>query len=542
MRLLKQPLIIGYILAGIFAGPHILNILQSTEQIELFSRIGITVLLFIVGLSLSPKVIKEVGKVSLITGVGQVVFTSAIGFGIAIALGIDRVAAFYVAIALTFSSTIIILKLLSDRGDLNKLYGKISIGFLLVQDIIAAIVLLLISSFVAADGDSIPILIGTLLVKGTLILVALYIISIHVMPKLSRFLASSRELLFLFSIAWGFGIAALFQVLGLSVEIGALIAGVSLSLTPFSYEIGSRMKPLRDFFIVLFFVLLGSQMVIDNVGVLIIPAIVLSAFVLIGNPIIVIVIMNLLGYKRRTGYMAGLTVAQISEFSLILAALGFSLGHLSREILSLITLVGLITIAGSTYFILYADKLYPKVEKLLKLLEFRKTNNSRASGDEEDYEIILFGFDRVGHDFVKSFKKIDKRFLVVDFNPKTIEDLQKKEIPNRFGDAQDAEFLKELSLKKVKLIVSTIPDFKTNILLTKKVKEENSRAIIIMIGQNIKNTEELYENGATYVVMPHYLGAQHATRLIKRIGIDKREFLNEREKHIEKLMKIKADL
>ena len=539
MRLLKQPLIVGYIIAGIIAGPNVFNILQSTEHIELFSKIGITVLLFIVGLNLSPKVIREVGKVSLVTGVGQVIFTSAVGLFIALMLGIDRIAAFYVAIALTFSSTIIILKLLSDRGDLNKLYGKISIGFLLVQDIIATIILLLVSSFAESSTSNIFILIGLLLLKGLIVFITLYIVSVYIMPKVSKFLASSQELLFLFSITWGFGIAALFQVLGFSVEIGALIAGVALSLTPFSYEIGSRMKPLRDFFIVLFFILLGSQMVIDNIGVLIIPAVILSIFVLIGNPIIVVILMNLLGYKRKTGYMAGLTVAQISEFSLILAALGFNLGHLNREILSLITLVGLITIAGSTYFILYADKIYPKVEKILKLLELRKKKSDGEKKGEDNFEVLLFGFDRVGEDFIKSFKKIEKDYLVVDFNPESIEKLQEKGIPFRYGDAEDAEFLKELQLNKIKLSVSTIPDIKTNSLLTKKIKEENNRSIIIMFAHNIKEAEELYNYGATYVVMPHYIGASHAAKLIERIGLDKGEFLLEKEKHIDKLRKRK---
>ena len=539
MKLLKQPLIVGYIIAGIIAGPYVLDILKSTEQIELFSKIGITVLLFIVGLNLSPKVIKEVGKVSLVTGIGQVVFTSVVGLLIALFLGIDRIAAFYVAIALTFSSTIIILKLLSDRGDLNKLYGKISIGFLLVQDIIATIILLLISSFATNSSANIYILIGTLILKGILVFIALYVVSVYLMPRVSKFLASSQELLFLFSITWGFGIAALFQILGFSVEIGALIAGVALSLTPFSYEIGSRMKPLRDFFIVLFFVLLGSQMVIDNVGALIFPAIILSAFVLVGNPIIVVILMNLLGYKRRTGYMAGLTVAQISEFSLILAALGFNLGHLSREILSLITLVGLITIAGSTYFILYADKIYPKVERMLKILELRKSKTSMVGSSDEKYDVILFGYDRVGQDFVNAFKRIETDYLVVDFNPESIEQLLKQNIPARFGDAHDAEFIKELNLSKVRLVVSTIPDLKTNVLLTQKIRHENPRTILIMIAHNISEAEELYRNGATYVLMPHYLGARHVAKMIQKYGFDKSEFNLEREKHIESMEKRK---
>lgn len=542
MRALKQPLIVGYILAGILVGPYALNVLRSTHEIELFSKIGITVLLFIVGLNLSPKVIREVGKVSLVTGLGQVIFTSAIGFLIALILGIDRVAALYVSIALTFSSTIIILKLLSDRGDLDKLYGKISIGFLLVQDIVATLILLVVSSFSQTQGASVVNIVVILLAKSLMLGIGLYIISGHVMPRVSRLAATSPELLFLFSMTWGLGLSALFHVLGFSVEIGALIAGATLSLTPFAYEIGSRLKPLRDFFIVLFFVLLGSQMVLDNVGSLLLPALVLSLFVLIGNPVIVIILMNLLGYKRKTGFMAGLTVAQISEFSLILAALGFNMGHLSKEILSLITLVGLVTIAGSTYLILYADALYPRLENFLKLLELKKQKKKERGAENEQYEFVLFGYDRVGDDFVRSFQALQKPYLVIDFNPSSIERLQKEGVPFRYGDAEDVEFLQELDFSRVRMVVSTIPDFKTNVLMVKHVIDENAHAIVIVLSHDIAHAEALYDAGATYVIMPHYLGARYGSQMIMRLGLDKQEFNEERERHLKHLAKRKEAL
>ncbi len=209
MKLLKQPLIIGYILAGIIVSPYFLNVVRSTETIAVFSQIGVALLLFIVGLSLSPKVIKEVGKVSLITGIGQIIFTSLIGFFISRFLGFSIIVSLYIAIALTFSSTIIIMKLLSDKKDLDKLYGKISIGFLLVQDIFVIILLMVISSFsgnLSLDNLSFgSILAGILLIGGFVL------ISIYVLPSLSKFFAKSQEFLFLFSIGWGLGLASLFH-------------------------------------------------------------------------------------------------------------------------------------------------------------------------------------------------------------------------------------------------------------------------------------------------------------------------------------------
>ncbi|HNQ16841.1 MAG TPA: cation:proton antiporter, partial [Candidatus Woesebacteria bacterium] len=352
VRKLRQPLVVGYILSGIIAGPYVLNIVSSQHELELFSKVGIVFLLFIVGLYLNPKIIQEVGKVSLVTGLGQVLFTSLIGFALTLLLGIDRLAALYVAIALTFSSTIIILKLIADKKDLQKLYAKIAIGFLLVQDIVATFILIAIT---VVSGQSDMGLGSTLLLtlgKGMILFSVLGMFQRYILPKVTEYAAESPELLFLFSLAWGTILASLFSALGFSIEIGALIAGVTLSVSPYSVEIASRLKPLRDFFIIIFFVLLGSQLILSNLAQLLFPAIILSLFVLVGNPIIVIILMNTLGYNRKTSYQAGLTVAQISEFSLILGALGLRLGHLSQEVLSLITLVGLITISGSTYLIL----------------------------------------------------------------------------------------------------------------------------------------------------------------------------------------------
>lgn len=464
MKLFKQPLVVGYILSGIIAGPYVLGVLQSVEQIEIFSKIGISILLFIVGLALSPKIIREVGKVSLITGLGQVVFTSIIGFFICLYLGFGVVESLLIAIAITFSSTIIVLKLLSDRGDSNKLYGRVATGFLLVQDVVATIVLLIVSTLgseVAVGSSVIMTLLFTFL-KGLVMTLVLFYVGKRILPRLSPFFASSQEFLFLFALAWGFGMSTLFYLIGFSIEIGALIAGIALSLSPFSYEISSKMKPLRDFFILLFFILLGGSLTVSDVSQLAISSIVLSFFILIGNPLIVYLLMSAEGFKSRTSFQAGLTVAQISEFSLILMTMALSLGLVSKEAMSLVTVVGLITIAGSTYLIMYSDGIFSSLAPLLKKIELRRGRGIREKDNEESFEIVLFGFGRVGLDFVDLFKNLKSQFLVVDFNPERMSVLEEEKIPHRFGDAEDVEFLDTLNLKKTKLIVSTIPDFETN--------------------------------------------------------------------------------
>jgi len=532
MMLLRQPLIISYILTGIIVGPYFLNIIRFTETIAVFSQIGVALLLFIVGLSLSPKVIKEVGKASLVTGVGQIIFTSLIGFFISRLLEFSVIASLYIAIALTFSSTIIILKLLSDKKDLEKLYGKISIGFLLVQDIFVIILLLVISSF-SGRLNIANLTLGVVL-GGILLIGALILISTHILPNLSKFFAKSQEFLFLFSVGWGLCLAALFHYVGFSMEVGALIAGIALSMTPYHYEISSKMRPLRDFFIILFFVLLGSQMVFGNISQFIIPAIIFSLFILIGNPLIVMILMGLLGYKKKTSFQAGLTVAQISEFSLILIALGIKVGHLTNEILSLIAIVGLITIAGSTYLILYSDKIYPYLSKYLSIFERKKIKEGRQDKFEE-YDIILFGCNRVGYTFLEVFKKMKKKFLVVDYNPELIAELTRKKIKCRYGDVDDIEFLDELNLNKIKIAISTIPDFETNLLLINKIRQTNKKAIIMVVSHNIGEANILHDKGATYVIMPHFLGADYASMMITKYGLNMDKFLKEKKKQLKQL-------
>lgn len=537
LRFLKQPLIVGYILSGIIVGPYALNLITDSGYIEVFSKLGIAILLFIIGLSLRPDVIREVGRASLTTGLGQIAVTSVFGYLIMRGLRFDAVSSLYGALALTFSSTIIIFKLLYDKGDLEKLYGKISIGLLLVQDIFAAIVLLVVSvvgGSASRPGGAIGFT-AFLVIKGAAFFILLYLASKYLLPRLSSFFAHSQELLFIFSMAWGLGLAAVFYVFGFSLEIGALSAGVALASSSFAVEIGSKMKPLRDFFILLFFVLLGSQIVFSDFGSVVGPAILLSAFVLVGNPLIMIIIMNLLGYKSRTGFLSGLTVAQISEFSLILVALGYSFGHVSRATVSLITLVGIITITGSTYLILYADRIYPRVRPLLRLFEFRRKHTEVAGARPEPKDMIIFGYDRVGYDFVSTAEKIRRQYFVVDFDPAAAERLARTGIPHRFGDAADAAFLEDIGLPAAKTVVSTIPDFKTNLALVSYYRNHNKHGIIMVIAANIPDARALYRAGASFVVMPHYLGASYASKLIEKHGTEHMGYADEKRQHLEYL-------
>lgn len=536
---LKQPAIIGYILSGILVGPSFLNIIDSATTFSTFSHIGVALLLFFVGLNLSPRVIKDVGKISLITGLGQVIFTTSIGYLIIRLFGFDSTTSFFMAIALAFSSTIVIMKLLSDKKDLQSLYGRISVGFLIIQDFIAIFILLGISAL--ANHTNITTFAVESILKGAIALTFLYLFSAHILPKVTRFVAKSQEFLLLFSITWCFIVATAFHYLEFSIEAGALLAGIALSMSPYHFEISSKLKPLRDFFLIIFFVMLGSQMIFTNILENMVVIILLSLFVLIGNPIIVMILMGSLGYTKRNSFLAGLTVAQISEFSFILISIGITAGKLSRDILSIVTAIGLITFAGSTYIIIYSNQIYSKISKYLKIFEKKgeKVDEHRYH-EETDHDIILFGYNRIGYDILESLKKIKKKFLVIDYDPETIIKLSKNGYDCMYGDANDDELLNEINFKKAKMVISTIPEIDTNILIIKKIKDQSQNTIISMVSQQIEEAERLYEEGATYVIMPHFLGGKHFSTMIENNQLSMENFLEEKIKHIEHLEKRKA--
>src|SRR6056297_1281723 len=375
--MLRQPLIVSFIAVGILSGPSVLGIARSDAQIDLLAELGIAVLLFLVGLKLDVQLVRTLGGVALATGLGQIVFTSLFGFVICLALGMDPVTGAYVAVALTFSSTIIIVKLLSDKREIDSLHGRIALGFLIVQDVVVVIAMIALSAIGvggAAEGEGALTEVLRVLGYGCAMLAFVLLFVRYLANPLVERLSQAPELLVSFAIGWAALLAAVGHYLGFGKELGGLLAGISLASTPFREAIAARLASLRDFLLLFFFIALGASLDLSVLGASVGPAIVLSLFVLIGNPLIVLAIMAMMGYRKRTGFLAGLTVAQISEFSLIFMAMGVAIGHVPEEALGLVTLVGLVTIAASTYMITYSHQLYAVFEPVLGIFERGNTD------------------------------------------------------------------------------------------------------------------------------------------------------------------------
>lgn len=509
---MRLPLVIAYIVTGILVGPCFFALAQSPEAFDAFSKIGVAFLLFTVGLGLNWRNVRDVGGIALATGVGQVVVTSLVGFAIGRLVGLDAVASLYVAVAFSFSSTIIIVKLLSDKDELDTLYGRISIGFLLVQDFIAMFILLALGAL--GGGASVPDVVTQTLVKIALLIPILWFASAYLIPRIVAFAAKSQELLLVFSIAWCFFVAGILAWLGFGVEMGALVAGITLSGTVFEREINARIRPLRDFFLLIFFVVLGTRLSISSLSATIVPTLVFSAYVLVGNPILAMLVMRALGYHPRTGFLSGTTVAQISEFSFIVIAAGITLGHLDQSVMTLATSVGLITIAVSSLLIHHNDQIYELCRPLFRWLEPKRMIAHELPASRPRAKAYLFGLHHIGAAALEAFQDLRLPFSVVDFDPTVIRELEDVGIPCAYGDAGDDGFLEELGIERASFIVSTIPEASVSLEILGYLRSRTYKGTAIVSARSAEEAEKCYAAGATYVVIPTMLGGEKLRELL----------------------------
>lgn len=536
MKKLRQPLIIGYILTGLIAGPSILGLVQQGESLEIFASLGVALLLFIVGLGLNPDMIKDVGFVSVITGVVQIIFTSIIGLGIGLLLGLSVTAALYIAVASAFSSTIIILRILYEKEEQDALYGRIAIGFLLVQDLVAMLLFVFLSSSEAAADNGILITIGLVSAKILAVGILLYLIWKYLIPRVDKMLMGNTQVLFIFAIGMCFIMASIFQKLGFSLELGALVAGVLLSTSPYHREMATRIQPLRDFFLVIFFIFLGTNIVLTDISSQIAIILAFSAFILIGNPLIVLMIMTRLGHTRKTAFFAGLTVAQISEFSLILIGIGISLGHIGESLLALATFIGLITIGVSSYMITYNEQLYKALRPVIRFLTpYARDRERKQDTTKLKFEVLLLGAHRTGGGIIEAMESQKTSYLVIDHDPRLVSRLRESGIPIIFGSADDPVFLDELNFSEARIVFSTIPDVNINSFLLNYLKGRNSNLQVICLANHYTHAKQLYAEGASYVVMPPYISRRFVVDLFKKNQFNIKKYTQDRKKHINDL-------
>src|SRR3990167_10438661 len=538
-RKLKQPLIVAYIFAGILISIFTVFEGVDKELFEFLSNLGIAFLLFLVGIDLKVDDLKYVGKAAILTGIGQIIFTALVGFVIINTLGFSVIPSIYIAVALTFSSTVIIIKLLTEKHDLQSLYGKIVVGFLLVQDFVAILALMLLSGFGNSQAPS-PATLLLILAKGLLLVIITYLAARFVLKTLFRLTSVSVELLFVAAIAWAFLLSAIAESAGFSIAIGAFLAGIAIAQSPYSLQISARVKPLRDFFLIIFFILLGASLSSGTLNFNFMHLILISLFILIGNPLIVIAVMLSLGFRNRTSFMSSIAVAQISEFSLILMTVGRNLGHISESDVSLVAAIGVVTITLSSYLILYGEVIYRYIQKPMSRVFPEKGHDPYVANRESlNDHVILVGGEQMGWDILQYLKgkfEDKSKIIVVDFNPEVYQSVAASGYNAVFGDICDPEVLEELEIAHCKLIVITDPDVYDTLFILKFAKGKNYSGPIIATAYWIHDAIRLYEIGCDYVVVPETVGGKHISRILAEHWDHLSSIKKEKSKHFEDII------
>jgi hypothetical protein len=355
----------------------------------------------------------------------------------------------------------------------------------------------------------------------------MYVLMRYVLWRIVERMAQSHELLLIFAIAWGTGLAALGEWAGFSKEAGAFLAGFSLASTSYRDAINARLTGIRDFLLLFFFIDLGAKLDFSTLGGEVWPAIGLSLFVLIGNPLIVLAIMGYMGYRKRTGFLCGLTVAQISEFSIIFVAMGISLGHVGTSVLGLTTLVGLITIALSTYMILYSHPLYERLAPVLGVFErkqpFRELAVSMEHQHSHEADVIVLGLGRYGGSLSLALQEAGLKVLGVEFDPEVVRDLRSKGLSVRYGDCTASEFLESLPLKATRWVVSTLPDLAANRDLIRSLHELQFGGELAVVAREEADGVALKQMGTLTLLYPMRNAVDYAVEVLTQIVRSRKE-------------------
>ena len=510
-RVLRQPLLLGYAVVGaILAFTGIARDPQIKQLLDFSGQMGVTLLLFLVGLELPISELKNVGKHSLITGTIQILLTFIFGLIAINLLGINTITGSFVALGLAFSSTVVVIKFLTERGDLASLHGKLTVGILLVQDFVAIGVLIFLS------GTGNPLL---TMVKGAILIFLFTWVLGKLLPKIIPWLAGSSEMLFVWALAWCLSVASIVASpwVGFSPELGGFLAGLALANVSQHLQISTRIRPLRDFFLTLFFVSLGAGVTAIGFnggwGI----ALALSGFVLIIKPLIVMTTLLVQGYTGRVAFMTAISLAQVSEFSLLIAALAVRTNQAPPEILAIMGLVGLITMIASNYGIMWSNKIYKFFSKLMPKRENKNMSKSAAG------HIVLFGHNRIGGILRPVLLALGKPLVIVDFDPEVISRLKdsNEKLEAIYGDVSDDSIYDDLQLSKSEMIISTVSDCDDNLLLLEYLNKFKTKPLVIIVATSINEASLLYKKGANLVVVPHSMGGEYLANLFEDRGLNR---------------------
>jgi Kef-type K+ transport system membrane component KefB/Trk K+ transport system NAD-binding subunit len=518
-RLFRVPLIIGYVGAGLLIG-FLLKSTAGLQHLLLSSQhIAFTFLLFLVGLETDWAKARDQLRSGLWVAILQMIGSFGLGLGVAYVFSLSLKAGLFLGLTLTFTSGVVALKLLAERHDLNSLHGRLAASILFIQDIVAIGALSVMEGYTHRSYLTITQESALLIMKGVAVAVLFWLCSRLVVPRLFKAAAKSGELLFLLSLAWCFAGTTIFQLFDLPMEAGALLAGLTLASQPYSFDILSKMRSLRDFFLIFFFINVGAATVLPEktyIGL----TIVLFLGVTIGRPLITFVSLSLAGYRSRTAFLTAVAQSSLSELAVIFALIGAQTLHLSSQLTSAIGITMLASICITALAIDHRQALYHFWQPVLKLTErghhkHHTMITGSADLDALENHVVIFGYHRMGYHILQELLSSKQPVVVVDFNPEIISKLRASGVTALYGDAEDEQIFHTAQVQKAQMVISTIPHKEETDYLLSTVHSLNPHIPIIVTARTIDDALSYYHQHAAYVLLPHLLSSEHVANLIK---------------------------
>jgi Kef-type K+ transport system membrane component KefB len=522
---LRQPIILGYLIAGALIGPSIgFKLITDAQSIEVISELGLILLLFIIGLELNPQKIVASGKQLIVAGIGQFVLCVIIGYGFFTMIGFEttdgNLEGLYLALLCALSSTAIVVKILYDKFEADTIAGRITLGILIIQDIWAIMILTLQPNF--SNPDVLSVLIA--IVKATALLLAGFLISKYILRYMFESVLGSPEMVVLISIGWCSLVASTAGMLGLSKEMGALVAGISISTFPYSIHVTAKTLPLRDFFLTLFFISLGMKMVVPDTD-MVIMGVVIVLFIIVSRFATLVPLLRMTGTGRRASFVTSLNLAQVSEFSLVIAALGVGYHHISEDLVSMLIFTMALSSILSSYAIKYNHEIHAAWEKMSRRIGLTSAaEKNDDTNDEESYSIVFLGFHRAARALVDRIKEHNvamlPKILVIDFNTETLNDVRKLGMGGIFGDINSLDTLHHAHVDAAKMILSTIPDYllkgTTNAKIVRSVRALAPSAYIVATADTTAQADQMKALGADEIVFPYEMVGELLLHIVEK--------------------------
>jgi Kef-type K+ transport system membrane component KefB len=524
----RQPLILAYLIAGFFIGPFGTGLVKSQESISVISELGLIFMLFMIGLEIDLKKIVRAGKVILFAAGGQLIGGCLLGILFFLAIGLPmgggKFDALYLCVACALSSTVIIVKVLYEKRELDTLPGRVTLGVLVLQDIFAILFLAVQPSLGNLQASVILISIGRV---GVLVATAL-VLSRYVLPRLFHQIARRPELILLGALAWCFLIGEIAEKLHLSREMGSLVAGVSLSTFPYALDVTAKVTTLRDFFITLFFVALGMTIPIPGMSVIGL-ALLIAAFTVVSRVLTTFTPLYLMKQGLRASLLPAINLAQISEFSLVVIQTGVAAGHIKTETSSAASFAFVVLAVLSTFVMARSDQVTRGLIGPLKRIGLRDLDHVHEHADEhggghgEARRVVILGFFRAASALLSEIERRTPLALdqitVIDFNPVVFQTLSDRGVHVVYGDISNVDTLVHAGVGKAELIIFSIPDSllkgANNEKLVRHVRSLNPTAKIVATAELLSDVNDLYRAGADYVTVTRLTDAHELYEVIE---------------------------